>query len=167
MRQYFTLASVQIACMREENHFARRIIQVLSSRRDLFKARFMRLSGANHRGDSPNGNPVSIQIREIKKFPLARKKETRERKRVFLVQLGRCVYPIVVFIVHYAFRSREENLFEKCSGNWKNLFGGSFSPLSAERGSRGGFLGIDVPVGIAETSLFGIFVSPPAPAGTT
>lgn len=80
------------------------------------------------------------------------------------------VYPIVVFIVHYAFRSREENLFEKCSGNWKNLFGGSFSPpLPAEQGwaGVGGFLGIDVPVGIAETSLFGIFVSPRAPTGTT
>jgi len=110
-----------------------------------------------------------------KEVPLAgrRRPEGKAGKKGFPVQLGRCVYPIVVFIVHYAFRSREENLFEKCSGNWKNLFGGSFSPplcvggTGDDGGVVGGFLGIDVPVGIAETSLFGIFVSPLAPTGTT
>lgn len=138
--------------MSQTNFFANRFIKIESdyrvilrvkiivpnSRRDLFKARCTRLSRIRLRHKSPRRfakqESSSIQTREIKKFPLAE----RRRRRLgtgFPVQLGRCVYPIVVFIVHYAFRSREENLFEKCSGNWKNLFGGSFSPpLSAKRG---------------------------------
>jgi len=66
------------------------------------------------------------------------KKFSLQEGRFYSAHPGRCVYPIIVFIVHYAFRSREENLFEKCSGNWKNLFGGSFSlPLSAGRERAG------------------------------